>query len=131
MKMSLVAFSASAMATATLIGVDPVGLAIAVKAERRDHRDNSLRQQRLEQLHIDPLDFASEEVVDTLDDAHGMGDDRVACEAARRSLAERPSRISWVNRLAAVRASLQRVGIGDPRAVQVGGCQTLFSRPAP
>ena len=49
-------------------------------------------------------------------------------QAARRSLAERPSRISCVRRLAASRASLQRRRIGDAGAIEVGRLDSLLLR---
>ena len=44
-------------------------LAVAVEAERRDDRDDALREQRLQQLAVDPLDLAGEQLIDALDDA--------------------------------------------------------------
>ena len=46
--------------------------------------------------------------------------------AARRSLAERPSRISCVSRLAAVSASWSVAGVGDAGAVEIGRHNFLF-----
>ena len=50
--------------------------------------------------------------------------------AARRSLADRPSRISCVRRLAAVRASLSVGGVGDAGAVEVARLDALLARRA-
>ena len=47
-------------------------------------------------------------------------------QAARRSLADRPSRISCVSRLAAVSASLSVAASVTPRAVEVGRRDLLF-----
>ena len=47
-------------------------------------------------------------------------------QAARRSLAERPSRISWVRRLAAVRASLSVASSVTPVPSRLEGVTPLF-----
>ena len=65
------------------VGVHAIGLAVAVEAERRDDRHDPLREQRLQQLGIDALDLAGEQMVHALEDAHGMGDDHVRAGGAQ------------------------------------------------
>ena len=55
------------------VGVHAIGLAVAVEAERRDDRHDTLREQRLEQLGVDALDLAGEQMVDALNDAERDG----------------------------------------------------------
>ena len=64
-------------------------MALAVEAERRHHRDDAVREERLQQLDVDPLDLAGEEVVDALQDPEGVRD-HAFVEAARRSAAGGP-----------------------------------------
>jgi hypothetical protein len=50
------------------VGVDAVGLAVAVEAQRRDDRNDALGEQSLKHLGVDALDLARELVVDAADD---------------------------------------------------------------
>jgi hypothetical protein len=54
------------------VGVDAIGLPVTVEPERRDDRDDALRQQRLQELGIDAFDAAGVEVIHALDHADGM-----------------------------------------------------------
>ena len=55
------------------VGVHAIGLAVAVEAERRDDRHDTLREQRLEQAGVDALDLPREQMVHSLDDAERDG----------------------------------------------------------
>jgi len=57
MKINLIAFNASATATATRRN-HAIRLAVAVESERRDDRHDALREQRLEQFGVHALDLA-------------------------------------------------------------------------
>ena len=52
------------------VGIDAIGFAVAVEAQRRHDRDDALVEQRLEQLDVHALDFAGEQMIHALDDAH-------------------------------------------------------------
>ena len=86
------------------VGVHAIGSALAVESERGNDRHDTLRQQRLEQVNVHALDLAGEEVIHAVNDAHRMCRDHVRAGGAQ-IVADRPSRISWVSRLAAVIAS--------------------------
>lgn len=59
------------------VGVDAVGMAFAVEAERRNDREDALGEEPLEHVDVDAFDLAGEEVVDASENAEGMGDDGV------------------------------------------------------
>ena len=109
------------------VGVDPVGLAVAIEAERRDDGDDSLRQKALEHLGVDALDLAGELVVDAADDSEGVGDDGVGGDGAEvvggealEDLVREP--------IGRGERDLQRAGVGDAGAVEVGGRDATLGR---
>ena len=65
------------------IGIYAIGLAVAIKAKRRNDRNNSLREQRLQQFGIDAFDFAGKKMVDALNNAQRMRDDGVGAGGAQ------------------------------------------------
>ncbi len=118
--MSLVALSALRHLHRHRVGIDPVGLAVAVEPQRRHHRNDPLRQQALQHLHVHALHLAGEKVVLPVNDAHGMGDERVARGGAQivgaqsfQNLVRQP-----VGRR---QRQLERRRVGDAAPVQVGG----------
>ena len=58
------------------VGVEAVGVALAVAAQRRDDRDDVVLEQGLQQAGVDALDPAGELVIDALQDAGRVGDER-------------------------------------------------------
>ena len=130
MKISLMAFSASATATRHAVGIHAIGLAVAVEAERRDDRHDALREQRLEQLGVDALDLAGEQMVHALDDAHGMGDDDVRVGGAE--VVGRKTFENFVRQpVGGGQRELERRGVGDAGAVEIGGLDAAAPRRAP
>jgi hypothetical protein len=93
-------------------------LAVAVEAERRHDRHHALADHRLELLHVDLLDLAGKEMIDALQMPTGCASMPLQ-QAARRSLAASPSRISCVSRVAAVIARSSVAAIGDAGALGV------------
>ena len=77
MKISLVAFKASAAASCDAVGVGAVRLTVAIEAERRNDGNNTLVQQRLKKFSVDTLDLSGKQVVDTLDDPERMRNDGI------------------------------------------------------
>ena len=65
------------------IGIDAVGLAVAVKAERRQHRDDPLVEEKLQARGVHALDLAGVELVDAAEDARGESDDGVGIDGAQ------------------------------------------------
>ena len=111
------------------VGVHAIGLAVAVEAERRDDRHDALREQRLQQLGIDALDLAGEEMVDALEDAHRMGDDDV--RAGRAEIVGREAFEDFVRQpVGRGQREVERRRIGDARAVEVGGVDMPLARRA-
>ena len=97
-------------------------MALAVEAERRHHRDDAVREERLEEPHVDPLDLAGEEVVDALQDAEGMGDHRV--RRGRAQVRRREALQDLVGEpVGGGQGELQRGGVGDARALEVRGLE--------
>ena len=83
MKISLVAFNASATATRDAVGIDAVSFAIAVETERRNDGMIPCDNNVWSKFRIDALDFAGEQMVDALNDAQRMGDDGVGAGGAQ------------------------------------------------
>ena len=130
MKISLIAFSSSATATATRVGVDAIGLAVAVEPERRDDRHDALREQRLQQLDVDALDLAGEQMVDALDDAHRMRGDHVGAGGAQ-VVGREPFENLVREPVGGGERELERRRVGDARAVEIGGRRRAARRRAP
>src|SRR6185436_4422182 len=55
-----------------VVRIDAIGLAIAVKAQGRDDRQEALTNQALKQLDVDAFDLAGEQMVDAVQNAHRM-----------------------------------------------------------
>ena len=51
------------------VGIDPVGLPVAIEAERRNHRHDALGQKALEHLDINPFDLPGKLMVYATDNA--------------------------------------------------------------
>ena len=59
------------------VGIDAVGAALAVEAERRDDGDDAFVEEELEGLRVHALDLAGVLLVDATEDAGGVGDDGI------------------------------------------------------
>ena len=119
-KISLIALQLLGNRHGHAVGVDAIGLALAVEAERRDDGDDALRQKGLEQFHVDALHLPGELLVHALDDAHGMGDDHVRARGAqvvRREAFENLVRQPGCRR----ERQVQRRRVGDPCAIEIRG----------
>ena len=102
------------------VGVQPVGAPFAVEPEWRDDRHHALRQQRAQELGVDPLDLPGEEMVDAEQDAERVGGDDVGAGGAevvgREALEDfvgQPGRRGH--------RQVERDRVGHPGAVEVRG----------
>ena len=59
------------------VRIDPVGPSLAVKAERRNDRDDSLLEEQFQGMVVDPLHPSGKELVGPAENAGRMRDDRV------------------------------------------------------
>src|SRR5207237_7397562 len=66
-----------------VVGVEAVGLSVAVAAQRRHHGDDVVGEQGAEHVDVDALDLAGQLVVDAVQDAGGVGDEGVGVGAAQ------------------------------------------------
>ena len=107
------------------VGIDAVRLAIAIEPERGDDRDDVLGQQGLQQRGVHAFDFAGEQVVHALDDAHGMRDDDIGARGAQ-VIGGKPFEDFMGQPVRRRERELERRGIGHAGAVQVGGRDILF-----
>ena len=102
----------------------------AVAAQRRDHRHDVVIEQRLQEGGIDALDPAGELVIDAVQDAGRVGDQRVAIGAAQIVGGQALEDLVG-DAIGGVQGELQRGGIGDAGAVDVGRRQPgLLRQPA-
>ena len=107
------------------VGVDAIGLPVTVEPERRDDRDDALRQQRLQELGIDALDLAGEEMIHALDHADGMRDDHVRAGGAQ--VVGRQTLENLVGQAVGGRQrQVERRCIGDAGPFEIGGQNLTF-----
>ena len=125
MNISFTAFSASATANATLSELTRYVLPSPSKPKRRDDRDDALREQRLEHLHVHALDLAGEQMVHALDDAERMGDDDVRADGAE-VVGRKPFENFVRQPVRGGQRELQRGRVRDARAVEVRGGNFLL-----
>ena len=112
------------------VGVDAVGLALAVEAERGQDGDDAVVEQLLEQLDVHALDLAGEQVVHAVEDADGVGDDGVGAGGAEVVGGEAFE--DFVREpVGGGQGELERGFVGDAGAVEVGGGDALARRPGP
>ena len=107
------------------VGIHPVGLAIAVKPERRDDGNDTLIEQRLEHFHIHALDLAGEQMVHALDDAHGMGDDGVRA-GGPQVIGRKPFENFVREPVRGGQRQIERGRVRDPAAAEIGGLDFLL-----
>ena len=100
------------------VGVDPIGLAVAIEPERRNDRHNALGQQRIQEFGVDAFDLAGEEMVHALEDADGMGDDHVRVGGAQ-VVGRQPLEDLVRQAVGGGQGQIERGRIGDAGAVQV------------
>src|SRR5581483_1141983 len=92
---------------------------------RRHDGNDSLVQQRLEQVDVDALNLAGEQMVDALNDPQRMRDDGVGARGAKVVGGEALE--DFVREpVGGVHRELQRVGVGDAGAVEVRGPDALL-----
>ena len=101
------------------VGIEAKGLAFAVAAQRRDHRNDIALQQGVEQFGVHALDSAGELVVDAVQDAGRMGDQGIAvsrAEVGRRQ----PFEDFMRHPVGGVERQFQGGRVGDAGAVGIG-----------
>ena len=110
-----------------VVGIDPVGVPLAVETERRHHRDDSLVQQHVEAFHVDPFDPSGVTLIDAAEDAGRMRDDRVGigCPQIDRS---QPLENFVRQPHSRIDAHFERRLVGDARAVRVARLEARFFR---
>lgn len=65
------------------VAIHSVGISLAIEADGRDDGYDALGNEGLEQFDIDSLNLAGKEMIHALEDAHGVGDDRVGVGGAQ------------------------------------------------
>ena len=109
------------------VGVHAEGAALAVHPERRNDGHDAVREQRLQQLDVDALDAAGEQVVDALQDPERVRDHAVRDGGAQVG---RVQALEDLVRHAVRRGEgeVERRGVGDPRALEVGRHDAALAR---
>jgi hypothetical protein len=102
------------------IGIDAIGFAVAVESERRHDGNDAFVQQGLEQRNIDALDAAGVEVIDALQDAHGMSDDGVGTGRAQVTRIEAFEHFMG-EAICGRESQPQRAGVRDTGTFEIGG----------
>ena len=100
-------------------------MTLAVDAERGHDGDDAAREERLQEAHVDPLDLAREEVVDSAQDAEGVRDHRVRGRAAQVGGGEALQDLVG-QAVGGGEGQLQGGGVRDARALEVGGRDTAL-----
>ena len=101
------------------VGVEAVGPALAVEAQRGDDGHDAAPEQGLEQLDVHPLHAPGEEVVDAAQDAEGVGDDRVRGRGAQVGGGEALEDLVG-QAVGGGEGEAERGRVGDPGALEVG-----------
>ena len=102
------------------VGIHPIRLAVAVESQRRNDRYDALREQRLQELGVDALDLAREQMVHALNDAERVGDDHVRGGGAQ--IVGRQAFENLVSQAVGGRQrQLERRRIRDAGAVEIRG----------
>ena len=124
MKINLMALSASATHRHT-VGIHAVRLAVAIETQRRDDRNDALGEQRLEHFHVHAFDFAGEQMVHAMNNAHRMGDDGIRAGGAE--VIGRKTFENFVREpVRGGERKIERGRVRDPAAVEIGGLDVLL-----
>ena len=107
------------------VGVGPVRLTVAIKAEWRNDRNNALVQQRLKKFGVDPFNLPGKQVVDAMDDSQRMRNDGV-CARGAEVVGRKAFQDLVRETVRGVNGQLQCRGIGHAGAIQVGGLDILL-----
>ena len=100
------------------VGIDPEGAALAIEAERRDHRRDAFVQKEVQRFGIDALHLAGVLEIDAAEDAGGMRDDHIGEGSAQIDRGEAlHDLVHHVGRR--LDAELQRGLVGDAGAVRI------------
>ena len=102
------------------VRVQAVGTALAVAAQRRDHRYNVVLQQGLEHADVDPFHAAGHLVVQSADDPCGMGHQGMAGSATEIDGGQTLDNLVR-HPVGGGQGQLQRGRVGYPGAVGIGG----------
>ena len=125
MKINLMALSASATATATPSEFTRYVLPSPSKPSGGMTGTTPCVEQRLEQFHVHALDFAGEQMVHALDDAHRMGDDDIRAGGAE-VVGRKPFENFVREPVGGGERELERGRVRDAGAVEVGGLDFLL-----
>ncbi len=110
-----------------VVRIDPIRFPIAIEAQRRNHGQDALRQQRLQQVHVHAFDLAGEQMVHALQDAHRVRNDGVRAGGAEVVGGETLE--DFVRQAVGPgQGELERGGIRHAAAVEVGRLDVLFVR---
>ena len=106
------------------VGVDAVRLPVAVEAERRNHRNQTLVQQGLKKFHIQTLDLSGEQLVDAMNDPERMRDDGI--RAGRAQVVGRKTLQDLVREtVRGIDGEFQCRRVGDAGAIEVRRLDSL------
>ena len=94
-------------------------MAVSVKAERRDHRNDSLVEQRAQHLHVHLMDFAGELLVHALENADRHGLDAIGVGAAQ-IVQRKPFEDFMRHLVGRDDCNAQGGVVGDARAIEIG-----------
>ena len=101
------------------VGVQAIGVALAVAAERGNHRHDVVFQQCLQERRVHALDPARQLVIDALQDARRMGHEAVAVRGPQ-IIGGEPFENLMGDAIGGRQGKLQGGGVGYPCAIDVG-----------
>ena len=107
------------------VGIEAVGVALAIHSQRRDDRDDIVLHECVQKLHVDAIDLAGMLVIDTLKDAsrvshHGVG------AAAAKVRGRQTFQDFMCDPVGGIERQIQGGRVGDAGAVEVAGGLTGF-----
>ena len=112
---------------ADVIGIHPIRLAIPVETQRRQYRDDAIVQQFLADFYIHPLDLAGEQMVDAVQNAQRMGDQRVGT-GSPQIVGREPFQDFVREPVGGRQRQLESRLVRDARPVEIGGGDALLRR---
>lgn len=108
-----------------MIRVHPIGATLPIESQRGQDGNDALAEQPLEHLDVHPLHLPGEQVIDTIKDPQGVGDDRVGGHGTKIVCREAFQDLMGET-VGSGERELERVAIRDAGALEIAGSDVLL-----